>query len=67
MANTAPKVYERSFTLRVDDQFMREIDELRSMLDPIPSKADTLRYAVRETLRRVAEDEAKARPDAAKT
>lgn len=61
MANTAPKVYERSFTMRVDDHFMRDIDELRSMIDPIPSKSDTLRYAVREALRRA--DERRLRED----
>lgn len=51
MANTSPKVNDRSFTLRVDAQFMRDVDDLRAMLTPIPSKADAIRYAVREMLR----------------
>ena len=54
MANTSPKLQDRSFTLRVDEQFMREIDELRSMLSPIPSKSDAVRFAVRQAVRQLA-------------
>lgn len=52
MPNVSPKVQDRSFTLRADDAFFDALDELRSMLKPVPSKSDAVRMAVMEALER---------------
>lgn len=53
MANTAPKVHDRNFAMRVDETFFDEIDEIRSMMQPIPSKSEAVRIAVRNELLRL--------------
>lgn len=50
MANVTPKTHDRSFTLRVDDAFLDEIDQLRALIKPVPSKSDAVRLAVKEAL-----------------
>lgn len=59
MANTNPKVHDKSFTFRTDAEFLDALDELRSLLKPVPSKSDALRQAVFHELRRVRETVAK--------
>ncbi len=52
MPNVSPKVQDRSFTLRVDDAFIDEIDQLRALIRPVPSKSDAVRIAVKAELER---------------
>lgn len=59
MANTNPKVHDRSFTFRTDAEFLDALDELRSLLKPVPSKSDALRQAVFHELQRVRSSVAK--------
>ena len=59
MANTAPKVHDKSFTFRTDDAFLDALDELRALMKPVPSKSDALRMAVFNELRRARETVAK--------
>ena len=40
------------FTMRVDQEFLDAVEELRRLQTPIPTKADAIREAVMETLKR---------------
>lgn len=46
MPNVSPKIQRHAFTMRVDDQFEDRLDELRSMLKPVPSKSEAVRIAL---------------------
>ena len=48
MTNTAPKKFDRPFTMRVDERFHEEVKELRQLADefPPPSQSDVIRKAV---------------------
>jgi len=59
MANTNPKIQTSAFTMRVDPEFLRAVEELRrftvlssSVDEPIPTKSDVIREAVMEALKR---------------
>jgi metal-responsive CopG/Arc/MetJ family transcriptional regulator len=51
MANKAPVRYTTGFTMRVDDDFLATVDELRRLSDPIPTRSDAIRMAVIDALR----------------
>jgi hypothetical protein len=44
MANTAPKKFDRPFTMRVDERFHEEVKALRQLADefPPPSQSDVI-------------------------
>lgn len=54
MANTKPKQFTSNFTMRVDDDFLRDVDDLRvAHTRPIVSRADYLRHLVAEAKRKL--------------
>lgn len=52
MPNVNPKIQRHAFTMRVDDDFMDEIDRLRLLMRPVPTKSDAVRSAVKAELAR---------------
>lgn len=46
MANTSPLKYKSAFTMRVDEDFLLDLDNLRAAERPILSRADYLRKLV---------------------
>ena len=52
MANVNPVKYTTAFTMRVDQEFLDAVEELRRLQSPIPTKADAIRAAVMEALKR---------------
>ena len=46
MANTAPLKYKSAFTMRVDEAFLADLDNLRAAERPIMSRAEYLRKLV---------------------
>lgn len=50
MPNVNPVKYTTAFTMRVDEDFLDAVEQLRKMESPIPSKSDAIRAAVMETL-----------------
>ena len=52
MPNVSPLKYSTAFTMRVDQEFLDAVDELRRLQSPIPTKADAIRAAVMEALKR---------------
>lgn len=52
MANTSPKVLTETFTLRAERAFFSELDELRRLSEPVPTKSEAIRTAVRAELAR---------------
>lgn len=52
MANVSPKTQDKSFTMRADAEFFDAVDELRSLMKPVPSKSDAVRIAVFNELER---------------
>jgi hypothetical protein len=51
MPNVSPQRYTIAFNIRVDQEFVDMVDELRALYKPIPSKADAVRTAVLQALR----------------
>jgi metal-responsive CopG/Arc/MetJ family transcriptional regulator len=43
MANTNPVRYDIPLTIRVDQEFLDAIDDLRRRLTPIPSRSEAIR------------------------
>jgi hypothetical protein len=52
MPNVNPVKYATDFTMRVDQEFLDAVEELRRLQTPIPTKADAIREAVMEALKR---------------
>jgi len=52
MPNVSPVKYTTAFTMRVDQEFLDAVEELRRLQTPIPTKADAIRAAVMEALKR---------------
>jgi hypothetical protein len=52
MPNMSPVKYATAFTMRVDQEFIDAVEELRRLQSPIPTKADAIRAAVMEALKR---------------
>jgi hypothetical protein len=52
MPNVNPVKYTTAFTMRVDQEFLDAVEELRGLQRPIPTKADAIREAVMEALKR---------------
>lgn len=50
MPNVKPVTLPKSMTIRVDDEFVSALDELRSLLRPVPTKSDAIRIAVLDRL-----------------
>ena len=51
MANVNPTKYTTAFTMRVDQEFLDAVEELRRSQSPIPTKADAIRAAVMAALK----------------
>jgi hypothetical protein len=60
MINTAPKKYERAFTMRVDEAFTEALDEARGAELPVLNRADYIRKLVFEAVTRKRRKEAAA-------
>ena len=52
MPNVTPLKYDTPFTIRVDQKFLDELEELRGLQRPIPSKSEVIRSLVSEALKR---------------
>jgi len=53
MGNVTPLKYDTLFTIRVDEEFLKAVEELRRLQDdPIPSKSKLIRDLVTEALKR---------------
>lgn len=52
MANSGPLKYDISQTYRVDQAFVDAVEELRTLIRPIPTKSDVVRNAVFQMLER---------------
>ena len=52
MPNVSPVKYTTAFTMRVDQEFLDAVEELRRLQTSIPSKSDVIRDLVMEALRR---------------
>jgi hypothetical protein len=52
MPNVNPVKYTTAFTMRVDQEFLDALEELRRLRTPIPGKADVIRELVMEALKR---------------
>jgi Arc/MetJ-type ribon-helix-helix transcriptional regulator len=52
MPNVTPLKYSISFAMRVDQEFLDAVEELRGLQRPIPTKSDVIREAVMEALKR---------------
>jgi hypothetical protein len=50
MANVNPIKYRTAFTMRVDEEFLDALEQLRKLESPIPTKSDAIRAAVMEVL-----------------
>ena len=50
MPNVSPQRYTIALNMRIDQEFMDALDELRAMQKPIPTKAEVIRMAVLEVL-----------------
>jgi hypothetical protein len=48
MPNVSPIKYTTAFTMRVDQEFLDAVEELRRLQSPIPTKSDVIREAVLE-------------------
>lgn len=48
MANTNPKRLTTAFTMRVDQDFLDELEKARALRRPIPTRADLIRELVKE-------------------
>lgn len=48
MANTTPLKYQKAVTIRVDEDFIEAVEEIRRSEKPIPTKSDAIRDAVLE-------------------
>jgi hypothetical protein len=52
MPNVNPLKYSISFAMRVDQEFLDAVEELRRLQTPIPTKSDVIREAVMDALKR---------------
>jgi hypothetical protein len=52
MPNVNPVKYTTAFTMRADQEFLDAVEELRRLQSPIPTKADVIRAAVMDALKR---------------
>jgi predicted transcriptional regulator len=52
MPNVSPVRYTTVFTMRVDQDFLDAVDELRRLRTPISSKSNVIRGAVMDALKR---------------
>jgi hypothetical protein len=52
MPNVSPIKYSTIFTIRVDQEFLDAVEELRELQRPIPTKSNVVREAVMEALKR---------------
>lgn len=52
MANKNPLKYGIAKTYRVDEEFVEAVDELRTLIRPVPTASDVVRRAVLEMLER---------------
>ncbi len=52
MANVAPQRYTRPLNIRVDDEFVAAVQELRRLDEDVPSQSEAIRRAVFESLDR---------------
>jgi Arc/MetJ-type ribon-helix-helix transcriptional regulator len=46
MANTAPLKFDKPVTFRVDEDFLKALDDLRRAKTPIPSRSEVVRELV---------------------
>lgn len=46
-------VPRKVFSMRIDDDFLKEVDRLRKLMSPTPSKSDVVRIAVSNELKRM--------------
>ena len=52
MPNVSPIKYSTIFTIRVDQEFLDAVEELRELQRSIPTKSNVVREAVMEALKR---------------
>ena len=52
MPNVSPIKYKTSFMMRVDQEFLDAVEQLRRLQDPIPSKSDVIRELVMDAAKR---------------
>lgn len=48
MPNVSPLKYATAMTIRVDGEFVEAVDELRTLIRPVPTKSEAIRRAVLE-------------------
>ena len=59
MPNVNPIKYSTAMTIRVDDEFKEAVDDLRTLIRPVPSKSEAVRRAVLEMRDRLSRSERK--------
>jgi hypothetical protein len=53
MANTKPKTQDRNFTMRVDDKFNEQLDDIRAETRPLLSRTEIVRQLVADKWREI--------------
>lgn len=53
MANTKPKTQDKNFTMRVDEKFFEQLDDIRAETRPVLSRTEILRQLVSDKWREI--------------
>jgi hypothetical protein len=53
MANTKPKTHDKNFTMRVDEKFYEQLDDIRADSRPVLSRTETVRHLVADKWREI--------------